>query len=122
MTNSPARTLILIVALSQAFVLVWTLAYPSESDPKNIKYVLWKIDLYPMNLDNAMGTMIGDPGRRSWLWVNLRCSFEKVRVPRGTGCPSHEGPPLFRYRTRDRNKALAAPGFFRKIAFASLVM
>jgi hypothetical protein len=36
------------------------LTYPSESDPKNIKYVLWKSGLYGMNLDKATGTMIGD--------------------------------------------------------------
>jgi hypothetical protein len=37
--------------------------YPSDSDPKNIKYVLWKNGLYGMNLDATTGTMIGD-GRR----------------------------------------------------------
>ena len=42
----------------------WELTYPSESDPKNIKYVLWKSGLYRMNLDSATGTMIGDQGRK----------------------------------------------------------
>ena len=63
MTNSRRRTLILALVLIFAFVLVWTLTYPSDSDPKNIKYVLWKNGLYPMNPDTAMGTMIGDAGR-----------------------------------------------------------
>jgi len=63
MTNSRRRTLILALVLIFAFVLVWTLTYPSDNDPKNIKYVLWKNGLYPMNPDTAMGTMIGDAGR-----------------------------------------------------------
>lgn len=41
-------------------VVVWILTYPSASDPKNIKYVLWKHGLYRMDLDTASGTMIGD--------------------------------------------------------------
>jgi len=44
-------------------VVLWALTYPSESDSKNIKYVLWKHDLYRMNLDTAVGTMIGDISR-----------------------------------------------------------
>ncbi len=43
--------------------LGWELTYPSESDPKNLKYLLWKTGLYRMNLDSVTGTMIGDPGR-----------------------------------------------------------
>lgn len=41
----------------------WELTYPSESDPKNLKYLLWKTGLYRMNLDSVTATMIGDPGR-----------------------------------------------------------
>jgi hypothetical protein len=44
-------------------VVGWELTYQSESDPKNIKYTLWKSGLYRMNLDSATGAMIGDPGR-----------------------------------------------------------
>lgn len=40
----------------------WALTYPSP-DPKSIKYVLWKADLYKLNLDEATGTMVGDPNR-----------------------------------------------------------
>jgi hypothetical protein len=43
--------------------IAWGLTYPSESDPKNIKYVLWKAGLYRMNPDVAVGTMIGDSNR-----------------------------------------------------------
>ena len=56
-------TAIVVVAFFVVTVVGWELTYPSESDPKNLKYLLWKTGLYRMNLDSAMGTMIGDPGR-----------------------------------------------------------
>jgi hypothetical protein len=56
-------TTIVVLAFSIVAVVGWELAYPSESDPKNIKYVLWKTGLYQMNLDSVTGPMIGDPGR-----------------------------------------------------------
>lgn len=63
MTQSLARAGILILVLLSTTVLVWRLTYPSESDPKNIKYVLWKHGLYPMDPDRAMTAMVGDIGR-----------------------------------------------------------
>lgn len=51
------------IAMLLAFLAVWAMTYPSESDPKNIKYVLWKAGLFRMDLDHAAGTMIGDPSR-----------------------------------------------------------
>ena len=53
--------LISIIALLVVVVFFggWALMYPSP-DPKSIKYVLWKADLYKMNLDEATDTMIGD--------------------------------------------------------------
>jgi len=47
----------------------WELKYWSESDPKNIKYVIWKTGLYRMNLDSVTGTMIGDPGREKLILI-----------------------------------------------------
>jgi hypothetical protein len=38
------------------FFGIWALTYPSP-DPKSIKYVLWKADLYKLNLDEATGTI-----------------------------------------------------------------
>jgi hypothetical protein len=52
------------VVFAISFVIGWSLVYPSESDPKNIKYVFWKIGLYRMDLDTALGTMIGDRNRK----------------------------------------------------------
>jgi hypothetical protein len=44
-------------------IAAWSLTYPSSSDPKNIKYVLWKAGIYKLNPDIALATMIGDPDR-----------------------------------------------------------
>jgi hypothetical protein len=43
-------------------IVAWVLVYP-DGDPKNIKYVCWKVGLYRMNLDTAADTMIGDAHR-----------------------------------------------------------
>src|SRR5712692_6396761 len=53
-------SLVLVVVVT--FLGGWALTYPSP-DPKSIKYVLWKADLYRLNLDEATGTMVGDPDR-----------------------------------------------------------
>ena len=57
------RTVILLFALLVACIGGWVLMYPSSSDPKNIKYVLWKAGLYRVNLDVATTAMVGDPSR-----------------------------------------------------------
>ena len=41
----------IIVVVVVLFFGGWAMTYPSSSDPKNIKYVLWKADLYKVNLD-----------------------------------------------------------------------
>ena len=58
-----ARTVALALTIFIAVVIGWAVNYPSDSDPKNIKYVLWKNGLYGMNLDAVTGTMIGDRSR-----------------------------------------------------------
>ena len=63
MTKHLARAVALLLVSMCSVVVLWALTYPSESDSKNIKYVLWKHDLYRMNLDTAVGTMIGDISR-----------------------------------------------------------
>jgi hypothetical protein len=42
--KSFARIVVVTLMLLTVSVAVWALAYPSESDPKNIKYVPWKHD------------------------------------------------------------------------------
>jgi hypothetical protein len=61
--KSFARIVLIIVVLLIATTAMWALAYPSENDPKNFKYVLWKHELYAMNPDQAIGAMVGDTGR-----------------------------------------------------------
>lgn len=59
------RTIAIFVIVVLVCLGVWVSTYPSTSDPKNIKYVLWKSDLYPLDVDVATGTMIGDGGRNT---------------------------------------------------------
>lgn len=62
------RILTGVFAVVFVFATAWVLTYP-DGDPKNIKYVFWKAGLYRMNLDMAVGTMIGDGGGRDKLVV-----------------------------------------------------
>jgi len=74
-----------------AFILIlvvfgaWALAYPSASDPKNMRYVLWKAGLYRMDPDVATDTMIGDSGRDTLVLGKtkrqLRDRFEYLALP-----------------------------------------
>ena len=66
-------TLVLLIATT----VVWALAYPSDGDPKNVKYVLWKHDLYPMNPDLAMGAMVGDIGRGELVVGKTKAQLQK---------------------------------------------
>ena len=45
------------------FVGTWYALYPSDSDPRSLQYVLWKRGLYPLDIETALSTMIGDPSR-----------------------------------------------------------
>ena len=85
MTKSLARTVALALTFFIAAVIGWAATYPSDSDPKNIKYVLWKNGLYGMNLDTAMGTMIGDGSREKLVIgktrVQLREKFGYLSTP-----------------------------------------
>jgi hypothetical protein len=63
MTKSLVTTAVIVLSLLFVVALTWTVTYPSEGDPKNIKYVLWKNGLYALNLDTATDTMIGDASR-----------------------------------------------------------
>jgi len=48
-----------VAAALAVFLVGWVLMYP-QPDPKNIKYVLWKANLYPLNIKVVTGTMVGD--------------------------------------------------------------
>ena|SRR5436190_23848395 len=85
MTKSLARTVALALTIFIAVIIGWATTHPSDSDPKNIKYVLWKNDLYGMNLDTATGTMIGDASREKLVIgktkVQLREKFGYLSMP-----------------------------------------
>ena len=57
------RILLTLLATLLVAFAAWMLAYHPESDPKGMKYVLWKLGIYKMDLDLATGTMRGDAGR-----------------------------------------------------------
>jgi hypothetical protein len=62
MTKSLSRIMVLALTFFIAVVIGGAVTYPSDSDPENIRYVLWKNGLYGMNLDTATGTMIAMTG------------------------------------------------------------
>jgi hypothetical protein len=57
------RKAIIILTVALVGIATWLLTYPSASDPKNIRYVLWKAGIYRMDPDTATETMIGDANR-----------------------------------------------------------
>jgi hypothetical protein len=85
MTKFLARTGALALTIFIAVVIGWAVTYPSDSDPKNIKYVLWKNGLHGMNLDAATETMIGDGSREKLVIgkskVQLREKFGYLSTP-----------------------------------------
>ena len=85
MTKSLAKTVALALTFFIAIIIGWTVTYPSDSDPKNIKYVLWKNGLYGMNLDTAIGAMIDDASREKLVIgktkVQVREKFGYLSTP-----------------------------------------
>jgi hypothetical protein len=57
------RILAVVVSFLFFAVAAWIAIYPPDGDPKGINYVLWKSGVYNMNVDNAVGLMVGDPKR-----------------------------------------------------------
>jgi NhaP-type Na+/H+ and K+/H+ antiporter len=90
-----ARQFIKFLAAGMTFVglsiAVWHLMYPSRSDPKNPRYVLWKVGLYGMDPELAIAPMVGD-AQRDALVVGK--SKEELRRKFGylTAC---SGPALY---------------------------
>jgi hypothetical protein len=76
---------IILFALTLGIVFCWNAMYPSESDPKNIHYVLWKAGLYPLDPDVALDTMIGDRHRDNLVIgktrEDLNRKFGQLRSP-----------------------------------------
>jgi hypothetical protein len=77
-----------VVVVIVVFFGGWALTYPSSGDPKNIKYILWKADIYKLNLEQATDAMVGD-SKRDKLVVGktkaqLRDKFGSLLSPRNT--------------------------------------
>lgn len=81
----PMRIAIVSIVLVLIFGAGWYLMYPSSGDPKNMKYVFWKVGIYKMDLDLATGTMIGDAHRNKLVLgkteAQLRSRFGYLLTP-----------------------------------------
>lgn len=77
MAKTFTRAVTLLLIFLTTAIILWVLTYPTEGDPRNIKYVLWKHDLYPMNLDTATGTMIGDRAREKLVVGKTKTQLQK---------------------------------------------
>ena len=78
------RTAVIAIVVILVVLGTWVFTYPSDSDPKNIRYVFWKVGLYPMDRDVATETMIGDTGRELVLGKTkrqLRDKFGYLALP-----------------------------------------
>ena len=82
------------VVLALAFVIGWALTYPFPSDPKNIRYVLWKSGLYRMDADNATIAMVGDPDRDKLVVGKTR---EELRSRFGRLLTLAEASPYYKF-------------------------
>jgi hypothetical protein len=91
---------IIVVAVIVVFFAGWALTYPSSSDPKNVKYVLWKAGLYKVSLDRATTAMIGDPNRDKLVVGKTK---EQLRSKFGSLLSPVEASPYLRecYQTSD---------------------
>lgn len=56
-------TFVIIIVAIVMFFGGWALTYPGSNDPKNVRYALWKANLYKVSLDQATAAMVGDPKR-----------------------------------------------------------
>jgi hypothetical protein len=91
------RVRIVVVAafvLALVFVIGWALTYPFPSDPKNIRYVLWKAGLYRMDADNAAIAMVGDPGSKKMVVGKTR---EELQSRFGRLLTLAEASPYYKF-------------------------
>lgn len=43
----------------------WQILIVGSGDPRDLRYQAWKLGVYPLRIDDALGTMVGDPHRDS---------------------------------------------------------
>ncbi|MGH7866927.1 MAG: hypothetical protein ACREP9_04645 [Candidatus Dormibacteraceae bacterium] len=80
-------------SIGLAFVL-WQVSYPSHSDPKNIRYQMWKVGIARMDLDEACGTMTADPYANKLVLGKSRSQLEHefgfLTTPENAGAYFHK--------------------------------
>ena len=86
----PAASLAIVVCLS---LLIWSVLYPGPGDPTNLKYLLWKRGLYPLDPSIALETMIGD---RDPNLLIVGKSKEELTRKFGFLTPIEQGPDYYR--------------------------
>jgi len=88
----PRSTMLILIVLGffTVFLVGWVMLYPSQDDPKNIQYVLWKTGLPTMDADRAAGTMIGDVDREKMILGKTR---EQLRSRFGYLTPLAQASP-----------------------------
>jgi hypothetical protein len=87
---------IVTISLLCVFVALgaWASLYPHKSDPKNLRYMLWKAGLFQMDLDIACGTMTGDRHRDELV---VGKSKEQLRREFGYLLSPKEASPYLRH-------------------------
>jgi len=53
---------IAVIFLIAAGFALWQVQYGHADDLKDLRYQAWRLGLYPMDLDQATSTMVGDMG------------------------------------------------------------
>jgi hypothetical protein len=68
--------IILSIVLSM-IVGGWICAYPYANDPKSLGYLLWKLGLYNISIEDAVCAMIGDASREDIIIGKTKNEIEK---------------------------------------------
>src|SRR6266851_5264343 len=58
-----ANVLVSLTLVALVILGGWVLVYPSPTDPKNIRYVLWKAGLYKLDVNVTTAAMVADRNR-----------------------------------------------------------
>lgn len=86
------NVIIILVGSLLAFVGAWQAEYP-QGEAKNLRYILWKRGLFPMDLDRAAYTMIGDAERNKLV---IGKTEEQLRKRFGYLLAPDQSPPYLR--------------------------
>jgi hypothetical protein len=54
------RHLLTILSILALYLVVWELLYHGPAEPKDLRYMGWKLGIYPMDPGDALETMVGD--------------------------------------------------------------